>query len=264
MAGFDTMPMAEERLDAPITAATPLDGPALPTTDFWRTIPAPVHEAALATPGMPSLFLRPARAGDAASQPVPAGEVAPAGDGASATLVQDDTPDQTDADVAPGADLPDWDQTTTDQGEPAPDDEQGAIGMGRLHLGGGGATRPTIFRPTDESAPDELTDDEPASGDLDPDDLHAGEKPDAGLAEDLGMLEQSADPEPDLMADEAADLFDPLAAGDIDIDLLRDMVAELVREELRGKLGEKITRNLRQLVRREIERALDAEGLGQV
>ncbi len=95
------------------------------------------------------------------------------------------------------------------------------------------ASRPTIFR----NARDELDGSAQEEAPL--------------TAEDL-----SAD------ADDAADdLFDPLAGSDIDMAVLRDMVAEIVRDELRGTLGERITRNLRALVRREIARALEAEGL---
>ncbi len=45
------------------------------------------------------------------------------------------------------------------------------------------------------------------------------------------------------------------------MDMLRDLVAEIIREELQGALGERITRNVRMLVRREINRALEARGL---
>lgn len=47
----------------------------------------------------------------------------------------------------------------------------------------------------------------------------------------------------------------------IDEDALRDLVGEIVRQELQGALGERITRNVRKLVRREIHRALMAQGL---
>lgn len=64
----------------------------------------------------------------------------------------------------------------------------------------------------------------------------------------------------DALGEAEEDLFDPLAGSDLDMDMLRDMVAEIIRDELRSTLGERITRNLRALVRREIERALQAEG----
>ena len=55
--------------------------------------------------------------------------------------------------------------------------------------------------------------------------------------------------------------FDPGDEGVIDMAMLRDLVAEIIREELQGPLGERITRNVRMLVRREINRALEARGL---
>jgi len=71
--------------------------------------------------------------------------------------------------------------------------------------------------------------------------------------DNLAVLDEMATTEED-EADE--DLFDPLAASNIDLEALRDLVAEIVRDELRGTLGERITRNLRVLVRKEIGRAL--------
>lgn len=62
----------------------------------------------------------------------------------------------------------------------------------------------------------------------------------------------------------AADVVNgPLADGGdtLDEDALRDLVADIVRQELQGALGERITRNVRKLVRREIHRALDSQGL---
>lgn len=46
-----------------------------------------------------------------------------------------------------------------------------------------------------------------------------------------------------------------------DEEAMRQLVMEIVREELQGKLGERITRNVRKMVRREIHRALDLNGL---
>lgn len=56
-------------------------------------------------------------------------------------------------------------------------------------------------------------------------------------------------------------IFGPGEEGVIDMAMLRDLVAEIIREELQGPLGERITRNVRMLVRREINRALEARGL---
>lgn len=96
-----------------------------------------------------------------------------------------------------------------------------------------GASRPTIFR-------------------------HSTEVDDSPAVEEPSLAADNLATDPD---DAADDLFDPLAGSDLDLVALRDMVAEIVRDELRGTLGEKITRNLRALVRREIARALEAEGL---
>lgn len=96
-----------------------------------------------------------------------------------------------------------------------------------------GASRPTIFRHS-QDAEDAASEEEPS---LTADNLVAG------------------------VDEEGDDLFDPLAGSDLDMAALRDLVAEIVRDELRGTLGERITRNLRALVRREIARALEAEGL---
>ncbi len=49
--------------------------------------------------------------------------------------------------------------------------------------------------------------------------------------------------------------------GALDDEQLRALVSEIVREELQGALGERITRNVRKMVRREIYRALAAQGL---
>lgn len=62
-------------------------------------------------------------------------------------------------------------------------------------------------------------------------------------------------------AEEDGSIFGPGEDGLIDMEMLRDIVAEIIREELQGPLGERITRNVRMLVRREINRALEARGL---
>ncbi|SHH68534.1 V-type ATPase subunit [Cognatishimia maritima] len=61
-------------------------------------------------------------------------------------------------------------------------------------------------------------------------------------------------------ADEAIDAQDYEAI--LDEDMLRELVGEIVRQELQGPLGERITRNVRKLVRREINRVLTAQKLG--
>ncbi|GAB4533283.1 MAG: hypothetical protein Tsb0024_02570 [Ruegeria sp.] len=51
------------------------------------------------------------------------------------------------------------------------------------------------------------------------------------------------------------------AAATMEVEELKALIAQVVREELQGALGERITRNIRKLVRREINRALDAREL---
>ena len=54
---------------------------------------------------------------------------------------------------------------------------------------------------------------------------------------------------------------DAEATATMEVDELKALIAQVVREELQGALGERITRNIRKLVRREINRALDAREL---
>lgn len=64
---------------------------------------------------------------------------------------------------------------------------------------------------------------------------------------------------PDPASDKATPAS-PAAAGTvIDEDTLRTMVSSLVRTELKGPLGDRLSRNIRALVRREVERALEAQ-----
>lgn len=141
--------------------------------------------------------------------------------------------------IAPfsAAGLDDREETHAPEAEEAVPEETGTA---RLHFGGTAGGRPVIVRPGMEepSAPDEVAESEPETA-----------------AEAAGFDDASEDD----------DLFDPLSAAetDIDVDMLRDLVAELIRDELRGSLGERITRNLRALVKREIDKALIAEGLKQ-
>lgn len=83
------------------------------------------------------------------------------------------------------------------------------------------------------------------------------------VEETPAVTETIAEAEPETAASEPQEADPALAAlGAIDEDALRDLVAEIVREELQGELGVKITRNVRKLVRREIQLALAAHGLG--
>ncbi|SHF27159.1 hypothetical protein SAMN05444279_12457 [Ruegeria intermedia] len=54
---------------------------------------------------------------------------------------------------------------------------------------------------------------------------------------------------------------DAQATATMEVEELKALIAQVVREELQGALGERITRNIRKLVRREINRALDAREL---
>lgn len=49
--------------------------------------------------------------------------------------------------------------------------------------------------------------------------------------------------------------------GNLDEEMLRQLVIDIVRQELQGALGERITRNVRKLVRREIQRELNGQDL---
>jgi hypothetical protein len=62
-------------------------------------------------------------------------------------------------------------------------------------------------------------------------------------------------------SDTEANMFDTGEPLDIDAEALRDLVAEIIRQELQGTLGERITRSVRKLVRREINRILEARDL---
>lgn len=70
------------------------------------------------------------------------------------------------------------------------------------------------------------------------------------------IRDRSADAE---RPDQAGGFVESLGA--LDDEQLRALVSEIVREELHGELGERVTRNVRKMVRREIYRALAAQGL---
>ena len=227
MAGFDAMPPPEERLDAPITAEGNEDLAApLPPSEFRRTAPTTL-KTPVGEPDAPSLFLR-------ATRPV-------------------------SADSLVAEEIADGDEPMDQGDDEAGDGDAGAVAMPTAEA------EPTAVEAMGEDVLVEATDETIAESAGATGRLHLNGNPPRRLrierAEDVAMIAEDAAP-PEAAAaldsDDAddTDLFDPLAASDLDIDQLRDMVAELIREELRGKLGERITRNLRQLVRREIERAL--------
>ncbi len=258
MAGFDAMTALEDRLDSPITAELLSDASPRVPSDFRRATP---HDGR-ATPELPERLPEAPSAAKAAPPAEPAGAARFEGtlaahskewtgeDREIATEAEAGFEDEMEAGVAADAGEAGEDLIgAAGPGEPVADDgsaadrqssdpESGAaaqdaanLAPGRLHFGGNAAARSLIFRPD------------------------AAKHDDAPLPLDA-VNEGEADDGQDAGGD---DLFDPLNASEIDIDMLRDMVSEIIREELRGTLGERITRNLRQLVRREIERALEAE-----
>lgn len=234
MAGFEAMPMADDRLDLPITGDVTVPaarrsedrqgGTGLGGGFFRATVRS--SDSAAGTAGFDAAPLVP----DVA---LPRDATLP--DHAVA-------PDETDAGDGPGAEKP----TVATQREAAADDMERAF------------SRPIILRPR-MPEPDPV----PAADAALPE-VETGPEaePEAARAETDPRIDDDLTAEDrDVDGAEEGDLFDPLADADFDIDTLRDMVAEIVRDELRGTLGERITRNLRGLVRREIERVLIAEGL---
>ncbi|MCU9849090.1 hypothetical protein OEZ60_13875 [Defluviimonas sp. WL0024] len=83
----------------------------------------------------------------------------------------------------------------------------------------------------------------------------------ADAVADTGMTEPDSAVEPAAAPGQASAFWSDDVEGDVEdaeIEALRALVAELIRQELQGPLGERVTRNMRMLVRREIQRALDA------
>lgn len=205
MAGFETMPSADERLDLPITGDVTVPSPR--RGEDWAST------AAMAGTG--AFF----RAANRVPGPAPLEIPSDIGHPVGAGVPEGEADGHMDPELAASDDA----------------DADGAYVRS--------AARPVILRAR--------TADAAAEPDTAADSLDGTDPEDA----DLTAVGQDPDGADD------PDLFDPLAGADIDIDMLRDMVAEIVRDELRGTLGERITRNLRTLVRREIDRALIAEGL---
>lgn len=230
IAGYESLSLTEERLDAPITGEVMYSEPAEPFSTGWlRAVPA-------------------APQGDMAADPVAetdegdldsliAAQEAEEAENAAEDLFATAATEMADGDMLVAGDDP---ALVLDHGHPS-DAVEGAepeglqdvdATAGRLHLEAEERARPRILRVT-------------------PSDLGA-----PGI--DLGSDPTEAAPMLDDLAD-GEDLLDPLAGDGIDISMLRDMVVEIIREELRGALGERITRNVRGLVRREIARVLDEE-----
>lgn len=230
MAGFDVMPPAEDRLDLPITGDITVPAPR--RGDDWS--------AAGAGAGAASAFFRTAaRPVSATAEASPETLAAAPVAGAEAAVPAPD-------DSALSAFEAEVDDLADDAPPEEPEKEARSLSRPLIVRARGAEPGPA----TVEAGADEDAADVPAR-----EDVEATEAGDADGADDL--MAGGAEAE----TDEDGDLFDPLSGADLDIDMLRDMVAEIVRDELRGTLGERITRNLRALVRREIDRALIAEGL---
>lgn len=249
VSGFDGLGPTDERLDAPITGEA-LIPPAVPER------PAPVLTAPLAADILPAAIpfavLRTLPPETAA----PADLSGPRHVSLAEALARADEPVD-----APG---------TEDRAAPADEAEGGATALAAEAAPFGDAAEETAA-PTDPVEDEAGGDSLVAAGAAD----EAADAPSVaepaperpgrpqilraepqGVALDLDGPPAAADEE------DGADLFDPLASSEFDVDALRDTVAELVREELRGVLGERITRNLRALVRQEIRKALDEVGRG--
>lgn len=113
-----------------------------------------------------------------------------------------------------------------------------------------------IFRPEPEMEDSvELEDAEPAN---EPTFRHASaDDPDTDHGDELRAEEGMPIPD-DLDETIAAYIAGGSALKDAD---MRQMIVDVVRDELRGELGERITRNVRKMVRREVLRALQTNGI---
>lgn len=248
MAGFDTMALPEERLDAPITGEA-LIPPAKPARAEGAVAPSS------APGGSPFGSLR---AHAPAAAPVAAPEVARHVSLTDA-LARDEGPQGL---VAAGASLAaasDIDSLigAGDEAGDAAVAEDGAAPVDAALAETEGTAVPADALTAGDMAEDEATAEAEADGRparLGRPQILRSVQTEPSL--DLGGPAAS----PEAGEEDGTDLFDPLAGGDVDVDALRDMVAELVREELRGVLGERITRNLRALVRQEIRKVLTEPG----
>lgn len=232
MAGFDSMAAAsDDRLDIPVTGDVTL--PRGARAEDWRAVPD-AGDAGILAARTEAPWTAPARDGGESSAFVHAPAAPPAAADDEATLPEsagDEGGDGEDPGLAAkGADEADDGHRDTAAAWQAPaDDPADDIDDAAAETG---ATEEPDPEPAPRSRPT----------------IVRGGRGD----DDLTATGAAADDD-----DDDADLFDPLAEADVDVDQLRDLVAELVRDELRGALGERITRNLRALVRREIARALD-------
>ncbi len=222
IAGFDGLAPADDRLDQPIAGDASL---ALPRHSAdWRSAVTRADTSAEPSGYIAASFQHKPVAPrlDMVPEALNEADAEPVQDAWSVEAADESTLDASETAVDAPFDEADERDEADDSGDETP--------KGETHTG---ASRPTIFR-------------------------HAREVDDGPSADEPSLTADNLATDLDDLAD---DLFDPLAGSDLDMVALRDMVAEIVRDELRGTLGERITRNLRALVRREIARALEAEGL---
>lgn len=233
MAGFEPMPMADDRLDQPITGDV--------------TVPATRRsEDRQGGTGLGGGFFRAAaRSGDSIPE-VPEAPIAEAAPAVAEVDLAGSEPASGEAAIAEPTDAVEGPHV--EGPEVVPPHDEDADEDERAY------SRPIILR-------SRIAEPEPVSADDVVAMEVAAEPPTESVRMDLRSEDDLTAEERDVDGTEEGDLFDPLADADFDIDTLRDMVAEIVRDELRGTLGERITRNLRGLVRREIDRVLIAEGL---
>lgn len=233
IAGYETLTLAEERLDAPITGEVMYSEPAEPFATGWlRSVPTAPQGDMAADPVVDPQ--------DADLDSLIAAQEAEEAENAAEDLfatADTGTGDDADSALAGVGDDPELRVGGEDgsaEADAAEPDMPQAVhpSVGHLHLEAEERARPRIWRAT------------------------SGDPAVQGI--DLGSDPAEAGPVADDLAD-GEDLLDPLAGDGIDISMLRDMVVEIIREELRGTLGERITRNVRGLVRREIARVLDEE-----
>lgn len=236
MPSFDRMGQLDEPLDTPITGDLPAVEPTAPTKSmFWRAsapvIPLPISALTpAATVSRPTAEVARDEKTEHTSEEMEAVPVAQTMDIADVVIADDEPavapPEEQGTansfDAGPVAEAM-YSPDEPDEGADSQSDAQ--AGAMRLHLSERPQGRPVIVRGG-------------ATADED---------------ENLATVDSQAADEDD---DVDEDLFDPLAAANIDLESLRELVAEIVRDELRGTLGERITRNLRVLVRKEIGRAL--------
>lgn len=224
IAGFDGLAPADDRLDLPIAGDA---GLALPRHSAdWRSA-APEADASTEPSAYVASFQHKSVAPRLDMVPEALNALVAAPDQDERAVDVADVPDGATPEAIEAAQAAPFDEVGEHDDADESGDDNPKI---ETHIG---TSRPTNFR-------------------------HSSDLDDGPTIEETSLTADHLATDPDEAAD---DLFDPLAGSDLDMVALREMVAEIVRDELRGTLGERITRNLRALVRREIARALEAEGL---